>query len=172
MTTDSSCQYCGTRCSECSHFDKENKCLTKEPWFSRSRAAEETPNTNLVDGFFLNRIKTLSHNRKGYDGYFLLEYLVDNSIIQQVIYSGSNLMYISVAKQLNIRILDFYNFLPTKLSKLPSAFDLSELKKGYFPHFLNTFQQQNYVGPYPDSSQYGCDTMSDKDRSEFLTCHQ
>lgn len=81
-------------------------------------------------------------------------------------------MYIHVAKQLNIRILDSYNFLPTKLFKLPSAFDLSELKKGYFPHFLNTFQQQNYVGPYPDSSQYGCDTMSDKDRSEFLTWHQ
>lgn len=72
----------------------------------------------------------LSHNRKGHDGYFLLEFLVDNSIIPQGIYSGSNRMYIPVAKQLNIRILDFYIFLPTKLSKLPSAFDLSKLNKG------------------------------------------
>lgn len=80
----------------------------------------------------------LAHNMKGYDGFFVLEYLVENSIVPQVIYSGSKLMYIHVANQLNIRVLDSYNFLPTKLSNLPKAFGLSELKKVISHIFFKT----------------------------------
>lgn len=138
ITTDSTCQYCRTRCPECSHFDKENTCFTKEPCeetcgFREVMFHGENVKQEFGRWLFSKHNKNytaLAPNMKGYDGYFLLEYLVDNSIIPQVIYSGSKLMYIHVAKQLNIRILDSYNFLPTKLFKLPSAFDLSELKKG------------------------------------------
>ena len=91
----------------------------------------------------------IAHNMKGYDGYFLLEYLLANSIIPKVIYAGSKIMYLHVPRGLNIRVLDSLNFLPMKLAALPKAFGLEELKKGYFPHFFNTRANADYVGPYP-----------------------
>lgn len=54
-----------------------------------------------------------------------------------------------IAKKLNLTFLDSLNFLPMKLAKIPEAFGLEELSKGYFPHFFNTKEHQNYVGPYP-----------------------
>lgn len=114
ITTDSTCQYCETRCPECSHFDKENKCFTKEPCeetcgFRKVMFRGENVKQEFGRWLFSKHNKNytaLAHNMKGYVGYFLLEYLVDYSILPQVIYSGSKLMYIHVAKQLNIRILD------------------------------------------------------------------
>jgi len=80
-------------------------------------------------------------------------------------------MYMEVAKGLNIRVIDSLNFLPMKLAALPKAFGLTELCKGYFPHFFNTREHQEYVGPYPDPKAYGADFMSTKDREDFLTWH-
>jgi G:T-mismatch repair DNA endonuclease (very short patch repair protein) len=180
VSPNSKCQFCGTRCSLCNHFDKENKCFSKNPCEETCGFREvvfrgENVQKQFGQWLFSEQNKNytvMAHNMKGYDGYFLLEYLIANSIVPQVIYSGSKLMYIQVANELNIRIIDSYNFLPTKLSQLPKAFDLQELKKGYFPHFFNTPHNQTYVGNYPDVQEYGCDTMSDKDRNTFLTWHR
>ena len=46
---------------------------------------------------------------------------------------------------------------------------LSELKKGYFPHFFNRKENQTYVGPLPHVEHYDPDNMSKKERQEFLT---
>lgn len=109
---------------------------------------------------------------QGYDGVFLLEYLVNQSVRpSKVIYNGSKIMYMEVGKGLNIRVLDSLNFLPMKLAALPKAFGISELMKGYFPHFFNKRENQQYVGLYPDSEAYGADFMSTKDRSSFLKWH-
>jgi len=35
------------------------------------------------------------------------------------------------------------------LAKLPKAFGLTELKKGYFPHLFNKTENRDYVGPLP-----------------------
>nr|XP_022305881.1 uncharacterized protein LOC111112600 [Crassostrea virginica] len=110
----------------------------------------------------------IAHNMKGYDGYFLLEYLLANSIIPKVIYAGSKIMYLHVHRGSNIRVLDSLNFLPMKLAALPKAFGLEELKKGYFPHFFNTRANANYVGPYPAAHFYGYDMMCARDRQDFL----
>lgn len=59
-----------------------------------------------------------------------------------------------------------------KLAALPKAFGLTELKKGWFPHFFNTRENQKYVGPYPESKFYGVDFMSSKEREELLEWHQ
>ena len=89
---------------------------------------------------------------KGYDGYFLLEYLIDQSIRpEKIIYNGSKIMYMTVERGLHMKVIDSLNFLPMKLSKLPEAFGLEELKKGWFPHHFNTRENQNYVGPYPEA---------------------
>ncbi|CAC5359404.1 unnamed protein product [Mytilus coruscus] len=112
----------------------------------------------------------LSHNGSGYDNYFLIDWLISNSIRPDIIFNGTQIMYMVVGRGLNIRVLDSLNFLPMKLSKIPKAFGLKELKKGYFPHFFNTMDNQNYIGPYPDIKYYGCDYMNKDDRKDFLTC--
>ena len=53
------------------------------------------------------------------------------------------------------------------LSKLPEAFGLEELTKGYFPHLWNTLENQNYVGAVPDASFYGPDQMHQTKRAAF-----
>ncbi|XP_062566722.1 uncharacterized protein LOC134229029 [Saccostrea cucullata] len=50
---------------------------------------------------------------------------------------------------------------------MPSAFELNELKKGYFPHFFNTDQNQNYVGTYPPAAFYKPDEMTTSGRKAF-----
>ena len=50
-----------------------------------------------------------------------------------------------------------------KLSKIPACFDLTEMKKGYFPHLFNKKENKHYVGSYPDHKYYGVDYMSSKE---------
>ena len=116
--------------------------------------------------------KAVAHNMKGYDGYFLLEYLIDQSMRpDKIIYNGSKIMYMTVERNLHIKyhikVIDSLNFLPMKLSALPKALGLEELKKGWFPHHLNTRENQNYVGPYPEATYYGHDFMGEKKRNEL-----
>jgi len=58
-----------------------------------------------------------------------------------------------------IKIIDSHNFVASPLSAFPKTFGLNELKKGYLPHYFNTNENQNYVGPIPDAKYYGSDTM-------------
>ena len=107
----------------------------------------------------------------GYDGYFLLDYLVRNGVKHSVIFTGSKIMGIIVKNGLNMRVIDSLNFFPMKLAKLPEAFGLDMLRKGFFPHFFNTEDNQNYVGPYPEAKMYGADAMSPRDRDLFEAWH-
>ncbi|XP_046583695.1 uncharacterized protein LOC124290898 [Haliotis rubra] len=56
-----------------------------------------------------------------------------------------------------------------KLASVPKAFGLTELKKGYFPHWFNLKENQNYVGAFPDPHMYGVDYIGAKDRDAFLS---
>ena len=114
----------------------------------------------------------MAHNMRGYDGHFLLEYVLSQGIQpDQIIYAGTKIMMMRVGKGLNMRILDSLNYLPMKLSALTKSFGLNELKKGYFPHFFNTGENQNYIGPYPEPRFYGADYMGKSEREAFLTWH-
>ena len=70
-----------------------------------------------------------------------------------------------------IKIIDSHNFVASPLSAFPYTFGLNELKEGYFPHYFNTNENQNYVGPIPDAKYYGSDTMGKTPRQEFLKWH-
>ena len=70
-----------------------------------------------------------------------------------------------------IKIIDSHNFVASPLSALPKTFGLNELKKGYFPHYFNTNENQNYTGPIPDTKYYGSDTMNKPAREAFLKWH-
>ena len=87
--------------------------------------------------------KVFAHNMKGYDGYFLLEYIINQSMHpEKIIYNVSKIMYMTVERSLHIKMIDSLNFLPMKLSTLPKAFGINELKKGWFPHYLYTLENQ------------------------------
>ena len=173
------CNQCGNRCSQCNKYDRNEQTFVKQPCDTCGQREVVFEGDNVAEEFgeWLFNIQhvdctVLSHNGKAYDNVFLLEYLLENSVRPaKIIYSGSKIMYMEIGKGLNIRVLDSLNFLPMKLASLPKAFDLTELKKGYFPHFFNTSDHQQYVGPYPDPKFYGADYMGTKDRKEFMTWH-
>jgi hypothetical protein len=70
------------------------------------------------------------------------------------------------------RFIDSLNFVTSKLAAFPKTFGLTELKKGYFPHYFNTQENQSYIGMIPDKKYYGPNQMSSGDRSKFLEWHQ
>lgn len=114
---------------------------------------------------------TVFFHNISYDGQFLLQYLLSQSIRPLlIIYRGSKIQMFNVG-ELNIRVLDSFNFLPMALSKLPKAFQLESLKKGYFPHFFTSLTNMNYVGPYPPVETYGPDAMTVEGRKEFHVWH-
>ena len=173
------CSVCGDRCSDCGKWDRETKtyvsalcdgCGGRERIFEGDQTADE-----FGQYLFQKQHKdstVLAHNMKGYDGYFILQYLISQSVYpQNIIYSGSKIMYLHVGRGLNIRIIDSLNFLPMKLSALPKAFGLTELKKGWFPHYFNTRDNQNYVGPFPSKRYYGYNMMSVEERQNFVRWH-
>lgn len=100
-----------------------------------------------------------------------MEWLLRQGTTPEVIPNGSMLMSIH-HKTVDVRVIDSLNFLPMALSKLPSCFGLTELKKGYFPHLFNTRENQTYVGPLPESLYYSPDTMAPAARRAFLSWHQ
>ena len=110
----------------------------------------------------------MAHNMKGYDGYFLLDYLVKNGIKHNVIYAGSKIMCIKVEHRLNMDIIDSLNFFPMSLSKLPKTFGLDGAKKGDFPHTFNTSANYGFVGGYPTLEHYGIDMKKREEREEFI----
>lgn len=115
---------------------------------------------------------TIFFHNLSYDGSFLLQYLLSQTLRPSfIIYRGSKIQMFNV-DALNIRVLDSYNFLPMALAKLPKAFQLDSLKKGYFPHFFTSANNLNYVGTYPPAETYGPHAMSVEGRLEFYKWYE
>ena len=81
-------------------------------------------------------------------------------------------MTVAGTHKCDIRFIYSLNFLPMALAQFPKTFGLTELGKGYFPHFFNTAANQDYVSPLPDASFYDPDGMKPKAREAFYTWHQ
>ena len=131
--------------------------------FSGPNTAKEFCDWLLVD----ERPPTIciAHNMQGYDGYFIMKHVLERGIKCEPIMRGSKILYMEV---LQIKFIDSLNFLSMPLSAFPKTFGLSELKKGYFPHFFNTEENQDYVGPMPPMDMYGPDMMKRESRDEFV----
>lgn len=116
-------------------------------------------------------IKILAHNLQKYDGHFILRYLYMNQVKwnfeqESILMNGSRLLQIKIGRY---RFLDSLNFFAAPLSKLPKMFNLSCASKGYYPHYFNTDENVDYVGPIPAIEYYGVDSMKDSDRTDFLS---
>ena len=120
----------------------------------------------------------IAHNFQGYDSYPILKFLNENAIPCTVIYNGTKCMMLETktkrSHQFGIRIkfIDSMNFIPMALGKFPKTFAQPELCKGYFPHFFNKDENQEYVGPIPCQNDYGVNFMKPEAREKFMTWHQ
>ena len=117
----------------------------------------------------------MAHNFQGYDSYPILKYLNENAIEYKVIYNGAKCVTLTTGGEkfaIKIKFIDSLNFIPMALAKFPKTFAQSELCKGYFPHFFNKDENQDYVGPMPCQDDYGVNYMKPEAREAFMTWHQ
>ena len=127
-----------------------------------------------------NKSIVIAHNFQGYDSYFILKHLDQEAIPYEVIYNGAKCMTLTTKRKgkkrtlfaVEIKFIDSLNFIPMPLAKFPKTFGLDELCKGYFPHYFNKDENQQYVGPIPCQEDYGANTMKPEAREKFLTWHQ
>ena len=113
----------------------------------------------------------IAHNLQAYDGYFILQYLYKQGITPQMITRGAKVLSLTVS-ELNIKFIDSLCFIPMKLADVPKTYGLTELQKGYFPHFFNRAENQDYVGPMPEIRFYDPNGMSPNDREKFLAWYK
>ena len=113
----------------------------------------------------------IAHNSKGYDCHFILKWLIDQGIKPYCIYNGAKIMFMELPK-LSIRFIDSLNFLQMPLKSFPKTFGMSELKKGYFPHYFNKECNKDYVGPIPSKKHYGYNQMKPDERTKFLKWYE
>ena len=120
----------------------------------------------------------VAHNFQGYDSYPIIKYLHAEGVECEPIYNGAKCITLKTktkkSHQFKIRIkfIDSLNFIPMALAKFPKTFDQDELCKGYFPHFFNKDENQEYVGPMPCQDDYGVNYMKPEAREKFMVWHQ
>ena len=71
----------------------------------------------------------------------------------------------------HLMFLDSVSFLHCPLRKLPEAFGLT-VRKSRYPHYSNTEENLDYVGPKPDVSNYGVNEKGEGERREFLAWYE
>ncbi len=111
-----------------------------------------------------NHVIAVAHNFQGYDAYFILEELYREGMKPDQIVNGAKILSMSIP---NITFKDSMCFLQMPLSSFPKSFGLREQKKGFFPHFFNTVNNQNYVGRIPAQDYYDPQGMSKERKEEF-----
>ena len=111
----------------------------------------------------------IAHNSSGYDAQFILGYVHRRRVKPKMVMQGRKIMCLEVR---GVRFVDSLNFFPMALSQLPKAFDVSELKKGYFPHLFNVPTSWNYRGPLPAPRYYGVDGMTPSRREDFMEWYE
>jgi len=82
-----------------------------------------------------------------------------------------NGLKIMCMKMEHLVFLDSVSFLRCPLRKPPEAFGLTASKSRY-PHYFNTEENLDYVGPIPDVSYYGMNEMSEAEMRNFLASYE
>ena len=113
----------------------------------------------------------MAHNFQGYDSYPIIKFLNENAIKYDITYNGAKCVTL-IIEMFNIKFIDSLNFIPMALAKFPKTFAQPELCKGYFPHFFNKDENQDYVGSIPCQDDYGVNFMKPEAREAFIAWHQ
>ena len=109
------------------------------------------------------------HNFKGFDSVFILNelYQQQREVTEQLTVGAKVLSF----KSGPLKFIDSLSFLPMPLAAFSNTFNLTELKKGFFPHLFNLPHHQNYVGRIPDLEFYDPDGMLPHKKEELLRWH-
>ena len=109
------------------------------------------------------------HNFKAFDNVFILNelYKQQREVTEQLTQGAKVLSFRSGP----LKFIDSLSFLPMPLALFPSTFNLTELKKGFFPHLFNSPHNQNYVGRIPDLEYYDPDGMKLNKKEELTRWH-
>ena len=123
---------------------------------------------DLVDASYSDKereIIVVFHNLKGFDSMFILHelYQQQREVVDQLTVEEEVLSF----KSGPLKFIDSLFFLPMPLASFPSTLNLTELKKGFFPHLFNTPDDQQYVGRIPDLEFYDPDGMIAKTKDEL-----
>ena len=146
---------------ECEVFEGE-RCVEEFLDWIRSLTVTDDPDQERP-------VIAVAHNFQGYDSYFILDEFYKQGICPDQIVNGAKILSMSVGK---LKFIDSMSFLQMPLSGFTKAFGLAELKKGFFPHFFNRLDHQDYVGPIPSQDYYDPKGMSAKRKKEFETWHK
>ena len=124
---------------------------------------------DVLDSDGEREILVVFHNLKGFDGMFILHelYQQQREVVDQLTVGAKVLSF----KSGPLKFIDSLCFLPTPRASFPSTFNLTELKKGFFPHLFNTPDNQQYVGRIPDLEFYLPDGMMAKKKEELTRWH-
>ena len=147
IVTQSICEHCsvhvptcGSQCALCdkwndggTHFDHPPciDCSQREVVFRGEQTMEK-----FCSWLFLHQhrdVITIAHNACAYDAYFLYNYLLQQSIIPNIIFKGSKIMYCHVGSALNIQLLRFIKFSKHATISAAEKFWAGGNKKGIFP---------------------------------------
>ena len=125
--------------------------------------------TDIPDNEGEREILVVFHNLKGFDGMFILHelYQQQRKVVDQLTVGAKVLSF----KSGPLKFIDSLCFLPMPLVLFPSTFNLTELKKGFFPHLFNTPDHQQYVGRIPDLEFYDPEGMMAKKKDELTRWH-
>ena len=120
--------------------------------------------------FFLFNQKNyiaFAHNMKGYDGVFIMNYILNNPTPftpqMKCVLVGHKFLRIEYK---NVTILDSFSFLPMSLSCFSDTFNI-ETKKGFFPHLFSKLENLNYIGKYPHKNMYGYEYFNEDQQKRF-----
>ena len=115
-----------------------------------------------------NKIVAIAHNAKAFDLQFILNRAILLKWKPDLIMNGLKIMCM---KMEHLFFLDSVSFLPCPLRKLPETFGLT-ISKSWYPHYFNTEENLDYIGPIPDVSYDGANEMGEKERREFLAWYE
>ena len=112
----------------------------------------------------------VAHNMRGFDGCFLLDYLIRHGIEPHISSDGLKLLIVKIGGSLRMRLIDSLNFLQISLAEFPRTLGLPETlgSKGYFPHFFTSPETLHYsqIG-LPSKEDYGMNDMSVEGKQKF-----
>lgn len=114
----------------------------------------------------MREIIVVFHNLKGFDSMFIIHQLYEEQrqVTNQLTVGAKVLSF----KSGPLKFIDSLSFLPMPLASFSSTFNISELKKGFFPHLFNLEHHQNYVGRIPDLEFFDPDSLSTEKKEELV----
>ena len=110
-----------------------------------------------------NKIVAIPFNAKAFELHFILNRAVLLKWKRELIMNGLKTMCMKMEQ---LVFLDRVSFLPCPLHKMPDAFRLTA-SKSWYPHYFNTDENLNFIGPIPYVLCYGVNEMGEEERESF-----